>query len=105
MGKTDKMRPTKRTDQQVRVQKAGVGMQFWSTIGFDRYKKPPEKWELMTVQPACSEKGGQGHWLCATHGEALQHNLAKDSHLSRHEKSGATCFLVWFCYRHGAEVP
>ena len=34
--------------------------------------------EVLTVGPKCSDDAGQ--WVCITHAEVLQHNLAKASH-------------------------
>lgn len=54
--------------------------------------------EVLTVGPKCNDDAGQ--WVCITHAEVLQHNLAKASHTYEGEHT-----LAWQCYSHGPEVP
>lgn len=42
----------------------------------------------------------EGRWVCVTHSEAFQNQMAKDSHIDE-----GTHVLAWMCSQHGPEVP
>ena len=55
---------------------------------------------VYTVGPKCTEQA-TGHWVCATHGVPLAHNMEMQSHI---EHRGDHT-MVWVCHLHGPEVP
>lgn len=66
----------------------------------DRVELPNYGGAVLTVGPRQPKCVG-GYWVCITHAEAFEHNLAKDSHLDDDRDHA----LAWFCLDHGLEQP
>lgn len=49
------------------------------------------------VKPACADSR-DGAWYCLTHEKHMEHQIAKDIHITSGEHK-----LVWICNQHGPE--
>lgn len=58
--------------------------------------------DTLTVGPKCDDTTAQGHWVCTSHSQSFEHNLAMHSHVAA---DSAEHVIAWMCHVHGPEVP
>lgn len=53
------------------------------------------------VLEKCDDGTAPGRWVCLTHRQILEHNLARSSHVD----DDGEHVLAWYCSAHGIETP